>query len=93
MEDFVHSTHFIENENIHEITVGSDPRTDIRLTVGQAYLRNTPNEIKITAIEVDQNAFVTRGVRRILIFAETKGGEEKLWKILEDIPVSITCKL
>lgn len=93
MEEFNHSTHFIDNENIHEVTLGSDPSNDVRLTVGKTYLKNSPNPITVTAIEVDQNSFVTRGVRRILVFGETPAGGEKLWKILEDIPVTITCKL
>ena len=87
------NTIFIDNDDIHEITIGRNPKTDIRITVGNSYLKGTDNEVKVTAIEIDQNAFVVRNVRRVLIFAETLDGEEKLWKILEDIPVQITCKL
>jgi hypothetical protein len=87
------SFHFIENENIHEITVGINTKTDIRYTVGRQYTCGTESKITVTAIEFDQNALVIYGISRALIFGEKNNGEEILWKVIENIPMSITCKV
>lgn len=87
------SFHFIENENIYEITVGINTKTDIRYTVGRQYTCGTESKITVTAIEFDQNALVIYGISRALIFGEKNNGEEILWKVIENIPMSITCKV
>lgn len=86
------SFHFIENENIYEVAVGIDPKTNIRYTVGKQYTCGPDSKITITAIEFDQNALVIYGISRALIFGEVNG-DEILWKVIENIPMSITCKV
>jgi hypothetical protein len=44
-------TVFIDNDDIHEITIGINPKTDIRFTVGNSYLKGTPNEVRVTAMK------------------------------------------
>lgn len=90
------SIHFIDNDRIHEITVGIDPKQDLRFTVGNPYLRNTPNPIEITGIEIDQNYMTEHGIVKAKVFAkqiEKEDDEEFLWKVLVNIPLTITCKL
>lgn len=85
------SAYFIPNESIHEVTVGTNPKTDIRYTVGRTY-QVGKNSVTVTAIEFDQNALSTYGISRALIFAGTDNGEEVLWKVVENIPMIVTCK-
>lgn len=88
--DYV-SPHFIEE--IHEITIGTDPTSDMRFTVGKLYLKESPHPVTVTYIEFDQNAYVEKNVQRVLVFVKTESGEEKLWKVFQDQPLTITCKL
>ena len=85
--------YFIENENIHEVTVGINPKTDIRYTVGNEYTCGRDTRLTITGIEFDQNALVEYGISRALIFGKKKDCDEILWKVIENIPMSITCKV
>lgn len=75
------------------MSVGHDPLNDMRFTVGKTYLKNTPSEVKITAIEYDHNSFIQFGQRRIYIHAETKEKDLIVWKIIENQPCIITCKI
>ena len=68
-------------------------KTDIRYTVGRQYTCGAESKITVTAIEFDQNALVIYGISRALIFGEKNNGEEILWKVIENIPMSITCKV
>ena len=49
--------------------------------------------LTITGIEFDQNALVEYGISRALIFGKKKDCDEILWKVIENIPMSITCKV
>jgi len=90
-----HSVHFIDNDNIHEITVGTNPKEDLRFTVGNTYLKKGANPIVITGIEIDENYITDHGIIKAKIFGtlENGNGEEFLWKVLVDTPITITCKL
>lgn len=92
MSQEIHSPHFINNEDIYELSVGTDPKTDIRYTVGNEYTRGRGRKIKITFIEFDQNSLLMFGVSRALVYAELDG-KEILWKVFQDIPMSITCRI
>lgn len=84
---------FIDNENIYEVTVGVDPKNDMRFTVGKTYMKGTPNEITITDIVFDQNMLILYGVKRAIVWGETPEGEPKIWKDLIDVPMTITSKV
>lgn len=88
-----HGPSFIDNEEIHEITVGTDPKNDLRFTVGRIYMKDTSNETKVTAIVFDQNMLIQHSKLRVIVYGITKGGEEKVWKDLIDVPVTITSKV
>lgn len=84
---------FIDNENIHEVTVGINPKDDMRFTVGKTYMRGTPNQTTITEIVFDTNMLVLFGVKRAIVYVENSDGEIKIWKDLIDVPMTITSKV
>ena len=88
-----HGPSFINNENIYEITVGIDPKNDMRFTVGKTYMKGTPNQMTVTHIAFDQNMLVNYGSTRAIVYAVDGEGVEKQWKDFVSVPVSITSKV
>jgi hypothetical protein len=84
---------FIDNENIYEITVGTDPKNDMRFTVGKVYMRGTENQMTVTHIAFDQNMLVEYGRTRAIVYGKNRDGVEKAWKDLIDVPITITSKV
>lgn len=89
----MNGTIFIDDDNIYEVTVGIDPKTDLRYTLGRTYMRDTPNEVVIEGFIFDSNMLVEYGIKRIIIRAKNKEGEIKTWKDLIDVPITITSKV
>jgi len=87
------SFYFINNEDIYEVSVGTDPKSNIRYTVGKQYSTGGGEKVVITAIAIDQNSLIEHGVNRALIYAQNEKGEEILWKVTVDIPLIITCRI
>ena len=88
--EFFGSPHFIDNKEIYEISFGTDPKNDMRYTVGRKYVNRS---IEVDFIEYDHNSFLSLGQRRISIWATNDQNEQKLWKISENQPCMITCKI
>lgn len=84
---------FIDDDNIYEITVGNDPKNDMRFTLGRTYMKNTQNEVTIVGFTFDHNMLVEYGVTRAVVFAENMAGEVNPWKDLINIPLTITSKV
>lgn len=80
-------------ENIFEVSVGKDPKTDMRYNVGKEFSVKG-KKVKITHIVYDDTSFAVHGKSRAFIYVRAEnGGEEKLWKILEDQSLVITLDL
>lgn len=79
-------------DQIHEVSVGTNPKEDVRYTVGTTY---AGGRLTITEIVYDQNSFFSHGERRVLIYARRKEDPttDFLWKVLEGQPVVITKKI
>jgi len=90
------STYFIDSANIREVIAG-DPKNGIRYFIGGEYTvdkKNNPVRLIITGIVLDENYISNYGITRALIFASKDDGKEEfLWKILEGIPMIITCNI
>ena len=83
------SFYFIDNEKIREITIGTNPKEDLKITVGNTY---TSMPLEVTFIDIDQNAMIQFGQSIVRVWAKTPQGKEEIWKTYVDIPYSITSK-
>ena len=89
-DEYLSSPHFINSEDIYEVSFGNDPKNDMRYTVGRKYLNG---RVEVTFIEYDHGSYTQFGHRRIYIRAEADQKTEKMWKISENQPCMITCKI
>jgi hypothetical protein len=86
------TTEFFFIDDIYEISLGREPMTDFRFTVGK------PREINgkkftISSILQNYNSMVAQGTTRIEIYVKNDKDEEFLWKVSENQPIMITAKL
>jgi hypothetical protein len=79
-------------DDIYEVSIGHNPKEDIRYTVGRVY-KVGPKQVEVTAIIYDLNSYFTHGERRIYIYGKSGSTEDFIWKILEGQPCTITRKL
>jgi len=79
-------------DDIYEVSIGNNPKEDMRYTVGRSY-RVASKSVTITEIVYDQNSYFTHGERRVYIYGSSSEGDEFLWKIIEGQPCTITRKV
>jgi hypothetical protein len=91
MEEF--GTMFIDDENIYEVTVGNDPKNDVKFTLDKSYLKNTPKEVTVVGFVFDHNMLVQYGVTRLIVYTKNINGEISPWKDLINVPLTITSKV
>lgn len=78
--------------DIYEISIGRDPMTDYRFTVGKKRIING-KELTVSQIVQNSNALITHGTTRVEIYVKDEDGNEFLWKTSENQPIMITSKI
>lgn len=73
---------------IQRITYGGDPKNDFSYHVGQT-LRVPDMTLTISSIIMDETRYHLFGDTRYVIYAKN-GKEEKPWKVIENMPVTLT---
>lgn len=75
--------------DVHEITVGPDPKTGMRYTIGKQY-RIGSDRVTISEIVFDRNLFISNSIVHVEVYAESEDGEEFLFKEFLNVPITFT---
>lgn len=75
--------------DIHEISVGPDPKNGLRYTVGRTY---NAGDRKITVSEIvfNRNMFVERSIMHVEVWAVDEEGVEFVFKEFINVPMTFT---